>query len=630
MNLFRTLPTRLTGAVVAAVLSVPLVATSAAADPVGLTGLITTEAGAPIPGACLYLHQHIHEGPAGDPLYTFCADADGRYLITDVTNRMYAVRAEAAGYRTKWLSEAPNHLNAEQVWIPTTALVERNVVLGVGSGTIRGRITDVAGAGDANTTVTVEGIDRFYRAIAYTWDFTDGNYELPNLPPGRYRVSIYSNERGTQWLYGKETQADATVFTLTDGAVIEANDQWLPASALELTVLDSVSGQLVPHACVYVSSTPQGRQACSDTGVIRINDVPAGYWSMTISAAPSHFTVENVYAQFDRGLTTRTAQWLVAGAGMLATVLNAQTGQPAEAVCFRVVWLGSGGQSAHMSQTCADENGRLAIGPFESAGTFQLYAFQGRNPWVPPTVLHGDQWVGANGGTGDQREAVVIQLRERAVITGPTVRMDPPGSITGTVRDAATGNPVSGVCAYPYAFHPGQGGLFGKRCSNSSGTYLLEDLGPYRWPVEFTTSAYGWQWSGGASDRFSATYTRVTAGGTATGVDAAMRPAARITGTVPGFTNYGYVWSHNAATGDIAGPMGSVQNGTLSIGGMSTQKVALRLWIDKQCWYGARMRGGETIVFPQWVTVTSGQVTTLTIDPANNCSGVPPKRLTPR
>jgi hypothetical protein len=51
----------------------------------------------------------------------------------------------------------------------------------------------------------------------------------------------------------------------------------------------------------------------------------------------------------------------------------------------------------------------------------------------PNGSSYGAQWVGANGGTGDQREAAIIKVTDGQRTTGPTVRLDQGGTITGTV-----------------------------------------------------------------------------------------------------------------------------------------------------------------------------------------------------
>ena len=57
------------------------------------------------------------------------------------------------------------------------------------------------------------------------------------------------------------------------------------------------------------------------------------------------------------------------------------------------------------------------------------------------TAAHGWQWVGWHGGTGQRQWARVIRVRSGANTVLPDIRLDPPGSITGVVTDAA-GAPV--------------------------------------------------------------------------------------------------------------------------------------------------------------------------------------------
>ncbi|XTZ16094.1 carboxypeptidase-like regulatory domain-containing protein [Micromonospora echinospora] len=614
---------RVAGAAMAALVLMPTLAAPAAADTVGYTGLVRDPDGVPIVGACLALHTSATEVAA-----EFCTDATGRYTISGLPNDVgYKVRVHASGFRTGWWYDEPDHRNAETVWVPAYDLVERDVTLGVGAGTIRGRITDPYGA-PADATVTVRTADDSFDAQTYTSTLGDGRYEIGNLAPGQYQVSIYNNFRGTQWFPQQEARDQAALVTVTDGGTVVADEQWLPLGVVEATVTDAVTGQPVPRPCVYVHSTPNARQECGTNGTVRVDEVPAGWWKVTVSGGASYFPDESGrHVDVLRGQVVRADTELAPAAAAVTTVLDAVTGAPVSGICVRLVapkWVG---QSARMKSYCSSSNGRLEIGPFSGASTVQLYAYQARNPYVTPEKYYGAQWVTANGGSGDQREALTVQLLDQQTVTVPPIRMDPPGAISGVVRNAATGAVVSGICTYPYAFHPGQGNVFGANCSNSQGRYTISDLGPYRWPVEFAparNTGYAWQWSGDVADRFDATMTQVAVGGTAT-VDANLVAGGSVTGTVtqadgsplPG----GYAWTYNARTGDIASPsfvnIGS--NGVFTVSGHRTQEVNLEYWsyTGESCWYAAE--GGEVTA----IGVTAGGTATVAPTMTTTCGGHP-------
>ncbi|MGC5028970.1 hypothetical protein [Micromonospora sp. DT229] len=613
MRILRTTVAALTAALV----MIPLAAAPAAADTAGYTGLVTDSDAVPVANACLALHTSPTEVAA-----EYCTDADGRYTIPwQGEDREYKIRVYAEGFRTQWWYAAPDHLNAERTWIPSYDLVERNVTLGRGSAGLRGRITDPEGA-PAEVTVEVNGVDGDYRAIAYTWDLGDGRYQFENLPPGRYRVSVYDNRRGTQWVPGRESPGEATVYDLAAGDTLVVDEQLLPLGVVEARVVDAVTGAPVARPCLHVA----GEQGCGSDGVVRLTDVRPGSWEISVSGGAAYFPLDpSPWIEVTRGQTTRVSYELEPAGAIVTTVQDAATGTPVGGICVRLVTPKFVGQSARMGSTCSDTDGRLEIGPFgEGSHTWNLYAFQPTGPYNPPPVRYGEQWVTANGGSGDQRQALAVTVTARQTTTIPPIKVDPPGAITGTIRDAA-GQPVSGVCAYPFAFNPNQGHVFAAHCSNGSGVYTIGNLGPYRWPVAFTPTAnsgYAWQWSGDAADRFTAKYTRVRPGVTAR-VDANLVAGGLLTGTVTDGdrpVDAGYVWSYNARTGDVAGAAFAniTRDGTFTLRGHRTQKVYVEYWsLTDGCWYSSR--GGT----PSKVAVTAGASVSIAADMTRTCGAKP-------
>ncbi|MFR9774611.1 hypothetical protein ACL02O_00940 [Micromonospora sp. MS34] len=611
---------RATGAaLLAALATIPLSAAPAAADTVGYTGLVSDVDGAPVANACFALHTSPTVVAA-----EYCSDAEGRYTIPGVAGApSYKIRMHVEGFRTEWWYRAPDYLNANSVAIPTYDLIEQNVTLDRGSAGIRGRITDETGA-PVDSTVTIYDEDSSYEAIAYTWDLGDGRYQIDNVPPGRYRISVYDNVRGYQWVPRQETRDAATVFDVADGDSLVVDEQLLPLGEIEARVTDAVTGAPVPRPCLYVFGGHDG-SVCGTDGLVRVPDVQPGSWETEVTGGASYFPADpRPTIDVQRGQVTKVSYALRPGAAIATTVRDAATSAPVDGICVHLVKPRWGGQSAHMPRYCSGADGHLEVGPFEDTelGTWQLYAFQATNPYDPPAKRYGDQWVTADGGSGDQREALLVTFKAGQTITLPAIRVDPPGTITGTVRNAS-GAVVPGVCTYPFAFNPGQGAIFGKNCANAEGRYTIDALGPYRWPVEFaptTNSGYAWQWSGDVADRYAATYTQVSPGGTAT-VDAKLVTGGVLAGTVTDPADpwaSGYVWTYNARTGDVAANSGYFSNGSggsFTAAGHRTQDVYVQYLVNKDCWYG--VRSATT------VQVKAGATTTLAMDSTRTCGRSP-------
>ncbi|MEU5723878.1 hypothetical protein ABZ783_18905 [Micromonospora sp. NPDC047738] len=114
-----------------------------------------------------------------------------------------------------------------------------------------------------------------------------------------------------------------------------------------------------------------------------------------------------------------------------------------------------------------------------------------------------------------------------------TVKLDGAGTVTGVVRDAATGAGVADVCPSPTwpAFDANAGP--NSSCTYAGGQYQIRNLGPYQWKLAFPAfdGRHAWAWSGNAATRSSATPVQVTAGET-TALDVALPATGTVSGTV--------------------------------------------------------------------------------------------------
>jgi hypothetical protein len=196
--------------------------------------------------------------------------------------------------------------------------------------------------------------------------------------------------------------------------------------------------------------------------------------------------------------------------------------------------------------------------------------------------VHGAQWVGKNGlGTGDPDKAKVYDPKPGEQIT-VTVKLDGAGSVSGTVKDATTGEGVSGsICATPSAPSAGYGPNSQSDCTYQSGEYLIRNLGPYRWKLAFPdfSGGHAWVWSGNAPNRAQATAVKIVAGRTTT-LDVSAPATAAISGQVTGpagaCIRCTTIYAVDATTGDYAGITPSVSSGgTFTLKGLNTQDVWL-------------------------------------------------------
>jgi hypothetical protein len=205
---------------------------------------------------------------------------------------------------------------------------------------------------------------------------------------------------------------------------------------------------------------------------------------------------------------------------------------------------------------CSSFLGTVTLGELTN-GNYRLFA-------KPQSASYGMQWVGATGGTGDERQAVVIPATLGTVAAAPQIRIDRTGSIAGTVTDAETGAPIVNARVAPFSQQPGQGAP--ETLTDEHGRYQVDGLGPYAWPLKFAAIGSAQAWTGGAATRYTATPTQVTAGATAT-ADLALRDGVEVAGSVrteSGAAISGFVSVRNADTGDYAGS-DDVSDGRFSV-----------------------------------------------------------------
>ncbi|MGN9910158.1 carboxypeptidase regulatory-like domain-containing protein [Phytohabitans sp. LJ34] len=516
---------------------------------------------------------------------TDCLDENGQFTIP-VTPGTYKVRVRATGFPEQWLFRSSTFERATRLEV-TESGSSNIVILFDGFADIAGRIVRSDGAPVENASVTATSVANGSQTSATT--DADGAYAIVDLAPGQYTVFTITNNLGSQWAFATKVFEDATVFDLVAGEVRVVDDTMLPLSTVEVVMVDEKNGKRITRGCVRVSDRPGGESCENVNGVFTVSGVPAGDYEVSAQPEGTHWPATAALT-VEPGRTQRITIEVERATAFVTTVKESATGRPAAGVC---VQFGEPNLSpALFSKGCSTEDGRLVIGPLDGTVRTQLFALH-------PQDRYGAQWVGARGGTGDQRKAVFFTAENDKAITIPALRVDPPGSITGVARDSVTGAPLGGVCAFPFALSStiALDRQVGPHCSNSTGTYTVNGLGPYAWPVLHIAvfrPQYAWLWSGGASDRFAARYIPVRPGQTTT-ADIPMVPGGTITGralTSTGETAFAHgIIARNVRTDDLAAsPTSSsdFQTGGYVLRGLATQDVTIEYFVSElTCWYDA-------------------------------------------
>ncbi|MEV4117306.1 carboxypeptidase regulatory-like domain-containing protein [Micromonospora sp. NPDC049645] len=449
----------------------------------------------------------------------------------------------------------PGKLDQESAGVFEVKLDEAIVVneTALPAGSLTGRFTTAAGAPLANAEVNVTTANSYGGA----WTQTDANGEFAvQLLQGSYKVGVTAGER-QQYYRGKLTPEEANLVEVRGGRRTTIADSLLGTGTVTLSAIDSVTGAPIANFCA--------QSICSNgTGTVTVTDLPQGRHTIYLDAPDKlHFSREVTGVRVTASADTKLTVKMRPGAVISTTIVDRQSGAPVSNVCLDT-FLPKQASLQDGYGDCSDRNGKIQVGPL-AAGSYKLFA-------VPRTDTYGRQWVGANGGTGDEREAAVVAATAGQVVTAPQVRIDRAGSVTGTVTNVA-GEPVPNASVSVLTGHPGVGAE--DATADEHGVYTIKRLGPYAWPLVFGANPYASEWSGDGPSRFTATPVPVTAGATATH-NAQLDQGVALTGTFrtpdgAPFTG-GFVMARSADTGDIAGS-GWITDGQFTIRLKGSQRI---------------------------------------------------------
>ncbi|MEV0325064.1 carboxypeptidase-like regulatory domain-containing protein [Micromonospora echinospora] len=515
-----------------------------------ITGQIRNAAGYPVPGLT------IEAAEVNTYEYAWAqTDDEGRYRLALMPGT-YQLSFQPV--EDIWQKQfVPGKLDEEGASRFTVAggseLVVDETVLPTGS--LSGTLTSATGTPVAQAYVAVNTAN-MYGAVDARTD-ANGAFSVPALLAGSYKIAFSVGDR-QQYHPGKLTHEEAGVVTVQGGQQTTISERVLGTGSVEISPVDSVTGAPVANFCAE-------SQCSNGSGRILLTGLPEGRHDVLLYADDGrYFSRDLLDVRVVANRTTRVAPKMRPGAVIATTIVDRQTGAPLRNVCVSAFLPKRAGLPDGYGR-CSDSAGRIEVGPL-ATGTYKLFA-------DPQDPSYGRQWVGADGGSGDERQAATVAATAGTVVTGPQVKLDRAGTITGVVTDAATGAPARGVDVSVLTGHPGLG--VNDATTDENGRYTLRRLGPYAWPVVFSGYPYTYQWSGNATSRFAATPVTVTVGGSST-LDVAMRPGSTVTGTfatpegLP-FTG-GHLVAHSADTGDVAGT-GWVQDGQFTMKVIGQQRI---------------------------------------------------------
>ncbi|MEV4754078.1 carboxypeptidase regulatory-like domain-containing protein [Micromonospora sp. NPDC049559] len=534
-----------------------------------ITGQIRNRAGEPVPKLLVVIQSE------RTSVITVRTDADGRYRVPVFPGR-YSVSflpVPNANQR-QYVPEKIDRASAEIFEVGAgDQVVADDTVLPTGS--VSGRLTDARDAPLVNVTVDLVTADgQSFSGPGHT--DSDGKFVIPAVLVGAYKVRYRSYLPNTQYYPGKLTLDDAELVQVRADEQATITDSMLPTGSVRIYAKDSSTG--APITRFYTDTWHS-----ASTGVLTAAMLPLGT-RRTFSVHSedgSYFPGETPEIEVQAGKTIEVTVWLRPAARITTTVLDRVTGEPVRGVCIRPMPIG-GGSFAAGTGGCADGNGQATIGELE-AGSYNLFAD------TTARRTYGRQWVGAAGGTGDQRAAATMVAKAGVTSTAPVVLLDAAGAIAGRVTDRSTGTPLANARIGLLSGYPGPDPL--GTVANLDGRYEITGLGPYDWPVQFGADRFASQWSGGTASRSVAIPIKVSAGGLAFH-DAALVEGVTVSGSIENQDGVpiqsGSVTARDPVTGDIVGT-GQLQDGRYSFTVLPGQSIYLSYRVR----YGQRDYEGD-------------------------------------
>ncbi len=479
----------------------------------------------------------------------------GEFSIADLPVGEYKVSFASPGGGHQYFAGKTHHEYGDRVVVTAGAVTTINEQQ-LGFGRVEGTFRDRNGQPLSGAYVTFEPVSGGYGMSSPTDSLGAFGH---SLWAGRYRVKLEVNPFSigsfAQWSPGVRDREQAQIYEISDGQTFTLNETLMPTGRLSGRFTDAAGNGL---ANIFVMASPEGMLG----GTARTG--PDGSWVVPYLVTGQQFKVQftdwaNGISQYAYGtvhseqatlFSVSDGQELVVNDSLLPTgslKVTAKDAATGAAVTSFGVSLGQAGYGE-------TQTGEVII-PSVPVGTHPLssYALGFENAESTVTVTAG------------QQTSIEISLRSKA-------------KIEATVVDAATGQPISGVClvaAKPtHFFLPdgchGVSDAQGKAVAETSeaGWFQL-----FAFPYE-AAGGYGAQWvtaNGGSGSQLAAKLIKVEEGKGSQGPVVKLDRAGTVTGTVRNVAAEPLPWAEiavgpwSAETGGGIGVTSTDENGSYTI-----------------------------------------------------------------
>jgi hypothetical protein len=365
---------------------------------------------------------------------------------------------------------------------------------------------------------------------------SSGSYAVANLAPGDYAVAFFggctgpSNAAVLQWFKGQQTVNTAGLVDASAGSQVTGIDAVVKQAGAIAGTVTSTTGQNVGFNCVTAINRLTGQQSGfqSLTGdAFTVSSLAPGTYTVVASDCQGDNLAQSIYPRpvtVRAGATTgKIALRLPPGGVVTGRITAASNGRPVPNACVEATPVSTAAAGLGIgSGALTSGSGTYRVVGLRTGG-YRIEIFPncaGPQVNLRATTLSHSVWV-AQGK---------ITARVDASLQAG-------GSIAGQVSDPAA-TAVPGACVEAFRL---PGGLAGGGSTDAHGKYTISGLTPGRYKVEFADPScsdgavgLGTQWYDNAADSGSATLITVTAGATASAINATLPADGTITGSVTG------------------------------------------------------------------------------------------------
>ncbi len=519
-----------------------------------VTGTVTDAvSGDPVSGIEVDVYSSNSSG--SNPVDTACTASDGTYTVPGLTTGTYYVGFNdgcgASNYAPQFYNGKASLASAEPVSVTTGTTTSSIDAAMQAGGQVTGTVTDAVSDPVSGIEVDVYSSNSSgSNPVDTACTASDGTYTVPGLTTGTYYVGFNdgcgASNYAPQFYNGKASLASADPVSVTTGTTTSSIDAAIQAGGqVTGTVTDAVSGDPVSgiEVDVYSSkdflSTPVDTACTASDGTYAVPGLTTGTYYVGFNDGcgasnyvPQFYNGKASLASADSvsvttGTTTSSIDAAMqAGNEITGTVTDAVSGDPISSVEVDVYSSNSSGSNP-VDTVCTASDGTYTV----------------------PGLTTGTYYVGFNDGCGASGyspqfyngKASLASADPVSVTTGTTTSsidaaMQAGGQVTGTVTDAVSGDPVSGIEVDVYSSNSSGSNPVDTACTASDGTYTVPGLTTGTYYVGFNdgcgASNYAPQFYNGKASLASADPVSVTTGTTTSSIDAAMQAGGQVTGTV--------------------------------------------------------------------------------------------------